>query len=114
MGLNKRPRELRQNSPFPERLLRSRLRARRLFGLKFRRQHRIGRFVVDFFNHDHNLVIEIDGDSHHGRAEEDRQRQDTIESEGYRVLRISNDDVIENIDTVLLGIALACGIELKG
>ena len=113
MDKNERPRQLRQDATFPERLLWSRLRAGRLFGLKFRRQHPVGPYVVDFFNREHRLAIELDGDSHSGRADYDAHRQGKIEGIGIKFLRVSNDDVITNIDGVLTAIALACGIELK-
>lgn len=113
MSRNQRPRQLRQDASFPERLLWSRLRAGRLFKLKFRRQHPIGPYVVDFFNHEHQLVIELDGDSHRGRAAYDKKRQTEIEAIGVRVLRISNDDVLADIDVVLAGIAKACGVDLE-
>ena len=113
MDRNERPRQLRQDATFSERLLWSHLRAGRLFGLKFRRQHRIGSYVVDFFNHENQLAIELDGDSHRGRSEYDSKRQSEIEAAGFRVLRVANDDVISDIDSVLSGIAMACGIELK-
>jgi very-short-patch-repair endonuclease len=58
----------------------------------------------------HALVIELDGDSHIGRAEHDLERQSYLESEGDRVLRFGNDDVLNDLDTVLNAILQACGI----
>jgi len=55
-------------------------------------------------------VIELDGDSHIGRADYDRERQQHIESEGFRVLRIGNDDVIKDLDAVVEAVLQACGI----
>ena len=75
-------RELRRDSTFPERLLWSRLRNRGLFGLKFRRQHPIGPFVIDFYCRESSLAVELDGRSHEGRESYDDARTDWLESQG--------------------------------
>jgi very-short-patch-repair endonuclease len=67
----------------------------------FRRQVRLGRYIVDFAHHKLKLVIEIDGGQHAERIARDAQRTKFIESEGYRVLRFWNNEVLENIDGVL-------------
>jgi very-short-patch-repair endonuclease len=59
---------------------------------------------------EHRLVVELDGDSHTGRAAYDRERQMQLESEGYHVLRVGNDDVLNDLDAVLGAILQACGI----
>jgi very-short-patch-repair endonuclease len=89
-----RSRELRQNCSEPERRLWSILRDRRLEELKFRRQVPIGQDIVDFLCLEHRLIVELDGDSHNDRGEFDPRRQEIWEINGYRVLRISNDDVL--------------------
>ena len=81
------------------------LRRRRLCGLKFRRQHSIERFIVDFYCADPPLIIEVDGPIHDYTPEEDAIRQEFLESLGYRVIRFTNDDVLHNLDVVLRGIA---------
>lgn len=96
-----RARELRQRQTAPEKLLWSHLRGRQLEGVKFRRQFPIGPFVADFCSKKKMLVIELDGDSHADRFEYDQQRQTYIETLGYRVLRIANDDVLDDIEIVL-------------
>ena len=106
-----RARELRRNSTFPERLLWGRLRASRLCGLKFRRQHPVGPFLADFFCDEHRLVIELDGKSHDGNAEQDARRSAFIRSQGLRVVRFSNDDVLREMDAVLKAILKECGID---
>ncbi|HUU45024.1 MAG TPA: endonuclease domain-containing protein, partial [Acidobacteriota bacterium] len=73
----------------PERLLWARLRNRRLDGIKFRRQHPIGPFVVDFFCESCRLVVELDGDSHGTQVEEDSRRTLWLQRQGYRVVRFS-------------------------
>ena len=79
--------------------------------MKFRRQHPVGPFVADFYCHDHKLVIELDGDSHEGRAEYDARRTEYLKAQGVRVVRFGNDDVIQDMDAVLTAILLTCGID---
>jgi very-short-patch-repair endonuclease len=103
-------RALRKSSTYPERRLWRALRAGRLAGLQFRRQHLIGPYVADFYCHEHALVIELDGRSHIGRYDADIERQQDLEARGLRVLRIGNDDVLDNLDGILEGIARADGL----
>ena len=108
-----RARQLRQNATFPERVLWSLLRDRRLNGVKFRRQHAIGPYIVDFYCSSHGLVVELDGRSHDDRGIEDRQRQEYLESvAGLRVIRVRNDDVFQDRESVLLAILRAVGLEI--
>jgi very-short-patch-repair endonuclease len=72
-----------------------------LHGSHFRRQVHLGRYIVDFANHQLKLIIEIDGGQHAENAASDARRTKFLESEGYRVLRFWNNDVLENIDGVL-------------
>jgi very-short-patch-repair endonuclease len=102
-------RDLRHNATFPERLLWGRLRAGRLAGHKFRRQHPIETYIVDFYCHESRLAIEIDGDSHAGRAAYDAERTAALMRAGVRVLRIANDDVLRELDVVLELILRECG-----
>jgi very-short-patch-repair endonuclease len=97
-------RRLRRELTVPERHLWYALRDRRFQRRKFRRQVPIGPFVVDFFCHSSGLVIELDGRSHDDRGEADRARQDWLAERGYRVLRVSNDDVIGDLEGVCLAI----------
>jgi len=77
------------------------LRNRQLIGFKFRRQHVVERFIVDFYSAEAELVIEIDGPSHQYSKEDDLIRQAYIESLGLQLIRFSNDDVLKNLDGVL-------------
>jgi len=108
---NQNARRLRRRMTFPERKLWSLLRGRSLAGLKFRRQHPIGRCITDFACEQEKLVIELDGDSHDGQFEYDKNRQTFIESQGYKVVRFGNDDVLRDEESVLNAILLACGID---
>ena len=96
-----RARALRRRSTATEEWLWSVLRGRRLEGAKFRRQHPMGPYVVDFFCPDAGLIIELDGSGHHGRIEADAQRTSFLQRTGNRVLRIWNNDVTENPEGVV-------------
>ncbi len=100
----RRRRELRRSSTPAERLLWGALRNRRLAGLKFRRQYGIGRYIVDFVCLEARLVVEVDGESHEHRGEQDMARQRWLEDKGFRVLRVSNEEVLRDLETVLQGI----------
>ncbi|MGN6308340.1 MAG: endonuclease domain-containing protein [Xanthobacteraceae bacterium] len=104
-----RARALRKNLPDAERALWSMLRGHRLNDLGFRRQFPIGPFIADFVCHTAHLVIEIDGGQHFSDAGElrDARRTAYIESQGFRVLRFSNHDVLANRSGVLKTIAAA-------
>ena len=93
-------RKLRKDSTFPERMLWGILRNRRLSGIKFRRQFPIGSFVVDFCCVESQLIVELDGMTHAGQGEKDDARTDFLERMGYRVVRVTNDDVLQNIEAV--------------
>ncbi len=97
----KHAQSMRQNMPEPEKQLWMELRAGRFQGIKFRRQKVIGKFIVDFASNDPKLVIELDGDSHAGRGNYDMVRTEFLGSQGYRVVRFSNLDVVENLSGVL-------------
>jgi len=100
-------------STSPERTLWGLLRDRRLAGAKFRRQHPVGPYVVDFYCQFHRLVVELDGRSHHDRGVPDEQRQHHLESvAGLRVVRIDNDDVLRDPESVILWLLIALGIEI--
>jgi very-short-patch-repair endonuclease len=70
-------------------------------GTHFRRQVRLGKYIVDFVCHDARLIIEVDGGQHDERSVADAQRTLFLEAEGYRVLRFWNNDVLANTDGVL-------------
>jgi len=89
-----RTRQLRHDSNWPERIVWGVLRGGRLGGLKFRRQHPIGPYVVDFYCHDVQLVVEVDGASHEDRLAHDRKRTAYLEQQGLRVFRVTNQDVL--------------------
>ncbi len=77
------------------------LRNRQFENLKFRRQHTIDRFIADFYCAEANLIVEVDGDIHQYTQEEDALRTAFLESQGMRVARVRNEDVLNRPDTVL-------------
>ena len=81
------------------------LRAGRFEGIKFRREKVIGNYIADFAANDPKLVIEIDGDTHDADDECDAIRTRFLEQQGYRVVRYSNLDVMQNLEGVLIHLA---------
>jgi very-short-patch-repair endonuclease len=109
MKLKPLTRQMRREPTPAEAVLWGRLRNRQLCGVKFRRQHVIERFVVDFYSAAPGLVIEVDGPIHEYTQEEDGIRQSYLEGLGLRVLRFSNVEVLRETDAVLDVIADAVG-----
>lgn len=101
-----RRRTLRKNATPQEIMLWVRLRSGQL-GKKFRRQHSVGPYIVDFYCTEKKCVIEIDGSQHFDESavRYDKQRTRFLESQGCTVLRFSNDEINTNIEGVLLRIA---------
>jgi very-short-patch-repair endonuclease len=100
---NKFARYLRNNLTEPERKLWAHLRGRRMAGIRFRRQQPIGPYIVDFYCSKAKLVIELDGGQHTTDAaiEYDSRRTHWLEAQGYRVLRFSTAELLENRNSVL-------------
>ena len=96
-------RGLRSNQTRAEQLLWLKLRSKQINGLRFRRQHGIGSYIVDFFCPERNLVIEVDGDVHapEVRQAKDLERENYLRSLGLQVVRYTNDEVINNLDGAL-------------
>jgi very-short-patch-repair endonuclease len=94
-------RALRRRMTEAEKVMWSKLRDRRLAGVKFKRQKPIAGFIVDFVALDLKLIVEIDGGQHSERAGEDEARTKVLEESGYHVVRFWNHDVLGNIDGVL-------------
>ena len=92
---------MRRRPTLAETQLWQRLRGRQISGFKFRRQHAIDRFIVDFYCPEARLIIEVDGPVHQDSEESDMIRQDFLESRGLRMLRFTNDQVSESLEEVL-------------
>jgi very-short-patch-repair endonuclease len=95
--------QLRNSMPSAEVLLWGRIKGRQMLGCKFRRQHGVGAFAIDFYSAEIKLGIELDGDSHfqEGAREYDQMRQRFIESFGIKIIRFLNSEIYENLDGVL-------------
>ena len=109
--IRNRARELRHPMTPMETVLWARLRDRRLEGFRFRRQHPAGHYIADFYYASAQLVIEIDGDSHTEQEHYDQHRTRWFQENGYRVVRFTNRDVVNNLEGVLEAIRMEC---LKG
>jgi type I restriction enzyme M protein len=109
-GLADKARELRRKQTPGESLMWELLRDRRFMNLKFRRQHQVGDYIVDFYCDERKLAVELDGPIH-SEAEQvkhDETRDAYLQSIGLTVLRFKNDDFLSDTDQVLQRIAAAC------
>ncbi|MBI2235322.1 MAG: aminotransferase class V-fold PLP-dependent enzyme, partial [Micavibrio aeruginosavorus] len=97
--VTRRARNLRNNLTDAEKHLWRKLQHKQL-GVKFRRQHPIDRYIVDFVNLDHGLIVEVDGGQHADNAK-DTERTAFLESKGYKVIRFWNNEVLGNIEGVV-------------
>jgi very-short-patch-repair endonuclease len=107
----KRARKLREQQTKAESLLWSVIRAKRLCGLKFRRQYPVGPFFADFACIQRKIVVELDGSYHDYQYEDDLSRQRFLESQGWQVFRFANEDVLEDVEAVAISIATQLGMK---
>lgn len=103
-----RARRLRRDSTGAERLLWRKLREA-FPTAKFRRQSPVGPYIADFLSCRHKLIVEVDGGQHALRQVKDERRTAFLETQGHRVMRFWNNDVLQNSDGVLQVIAMALG-----
>src|SRR5665213_328929 len=103
-----RARRLRRELTPAERILWTELRGRRFAGLKFRRQHPFGPFILDFYCAEASLVVEIDGESHVGKEPADKGRQSWLEAHGLTVVRFWNNEVYDDHEAVVEAIWRLC------
>ena len=96
-------RDMRKNATDAEKLLWSLLRDRQLDGYKFRRQHPVGSYILDFYCHEARLAIEVDGGQHNEieQARHDEERTANLATEGIQVLRFWNSEVLTETEAVL-------------
>ena len=99
--------ELRRNLTSAEQRLWAVLRNQQIEGVRFRRQHAIGNFIVDFCAPHQKLIIELDGSQHLEQEEYDAERTAFLQSQGYQVLRFWNLDVIKDLRGVISAIESA-------
>jgi 5-methyltetrahydrofolate--homocysteine methyltransferase len=77
------------------------LRGRRLDGMKFRRQHPLGPYVVDFCCVERRLIVEVDGEVHEQQREYDDSRSEYLSAISYRVIRFTNEQIANDLGSVL-------------
>lgn len=108
-----RARSLRSRSTQSEKTLWQILRRRQQWGLRFRRQHPIGPFVVDFVCLERRLVVEVDGEvhAHPSRIASDIERDHWLESQGFKIVRMSDGIVTGDPDQAIAMISAALGSE---
>ena len=96
-------RRLRGRSTTAEDIIWLSLRDWRLAGAKFRRQHPLGRYIADFYCHEARLAIELEGPIHEEKAQQeyDLVREDVIRQQGIRLLRFTNEEVVNELERVL-------------
>ncbi|GAB4337591.1 MAG: hypothetical protein Kow0037_20580 [Calditrichia bacterium] len=104
-GLVERARELRKEQTPAEELFWQLVRNRQFLGLKFRRQHQFGNYILDFYCHEQQLAIELDGPIHETQKEEDARRDAYLQSQGLTVIRIKNEELLNAIEDTLHHIA---------
>ncbi|OBR42432.1 MULTISPECIES: endonuclease domain-containing protein [Aeromonas] len=94
---------MRREATLAEQKLWLQLRDRRLAGVKFRRQMPIGPYIVDFISLEQRLIIEVDGAQHNEPAERqyDGARTTYLNQQGFRVIRVWNNDVLSRMEAVL-------------
>ncbi len=86
------------------------LSGRKANGLRFRAQHPVGRFILDFYCPSEKLVVEVDGDIHDLMPEYDLERSRVLATYGYRVLRFKNEEVIHDVSDVVARIIKGAAI----
>src|SRR4030065_2975750 len=96
--------DLRHNLTDTEARLWSYLRAHRLHNVHFRRQHTIGKYIVDFCAPRYKLIIELDGSQHLKNKAQDNERYSYLATKGYRILRFWNNEVSNSLEGVIIAI----------
>ena len=95
--------ELRRNMTYAEKVLWQQLRNRQIYNLKFRRQHPVDKFILDFYCHERRLAVEVDGGIHNqeSQREWDENRTFELNEFGINVLRFTNEDVVDKTEFVI-------------
>ena len=108
-----RARELRGNMTIAELKLWAEIKGKQLEGVKFRRQHPIPPFIVDFYAPQLKLVVEVDGDTHDEKREYDTRRTNFLKRKGYSVLRFTNEEIHQDLEGVLDILREKCAKQIK-
>jgi very-short-patch-repair endonuclease len=110
--MHEHARKLRREMTPAEKILWKELRTNKLNGLHFRRQQIIHGYFADFYCHQHELIVELDGGIHELQKEYDVEREEYLIAIGFRIIRFTNEEINENLRDVLQKIVDACK-ELK-
>jgi adenine-specific DNA-methyltransferase len=105
--VNRQARTLRKRPTDAERALWRQVRWRQIDGYKFRRQHPIGPYIVDFVCLERNVIVEVDGGQHAVRVQQDAERTAWLERVGYRVVRFWDHEVLTELESVKEAIRLS-------
>ena len=105
-----RAKDFRREMTPAEKILWKRLKANRLNGLHFRRQQIVHGYFADFLCHQHDLIVEVDGEIHELQPEYDAEREEYLKSLGFRIIRFTNKEVTKNLKGVLQRIVEECKI----
>jgi len=103
-----RAKKLRREMTPAEKILWKELRANRLNGLHFRRQQIVHGYYPDFYCHQHELIVELDGGIHELQKEYDAEREEYLKSLGFRIIRFKNEEIFNDLQSVLLKIVKEC------
>ena len=103
-----RAKELRREMTPAEKILWKHLKANRLNGLHFRRQQVVHGYYPDFYCHQHELIVEVDGDIHDLQEDYDAEREAYLRLLGFQIIRLTNDEITKNLNSVLQKIVEAC------
>lgn len=100
--------ELRREMTPAEKMLWKQVKGNKLSGLHFRRQQIIHGYFADFYCHQHELIMEVDGEIHEFQQEYDAEREANLKALGFRIIRFTNEEVTNNVKGVLQKIAEEC------
>ena len=106
--MHERAKKLRREMTPAEKILWKELRTNKLNGLHFRRQQIIHGYFADFYCHQHELIVELDGRIHELQKEYDAEREEYLIAIGFRIIRFTNEEINENLKGVLQKIVATC------
>jgi very-short-patch-repair endonuclease len=100
--------KLRHEMTPSEKILWKHLKANRLNGLHFRRQQIVHGYFADIYCHQHELIVEVDGDIHKFQQDYDAEREEYLKSLGFRIIRFTNEEITKDLEGVLQKIVEEC------
>jgi len=106
--MQERAKKLRREMTSAEKLLWRELRTNKLNGIHFRRQQIIHGYFADFYCHQHELIVEVDGGIHERQKEYDADRESDLIALGFRIIRFTNEEILKDLRTVLRKIVKEC------